>query len=103
LSAPVVAVVEKHGRYVATPFFTRANRISLDKPRNARVGDLVIVQPVGARGGHGKIVRRIGRPDVARDVLEALMVDRGLRRRFDPLVEREARAEPDEVPRTDLR
>jgi ribonuclease R len=99
-----VAVVEKHGRYLAaTPFFTRSNRISLDKPRNVRVGDLVIVQPIGARGGHGKIVRRIGRPDVARDVLEALLVDRGLRRRFDPLVEREARAEPDDVPRTDFR
>jgi ribonuclease R len=100
----VVAVVEKHGRFLAaTPFFTRSNRISLDKPRNVKLGDLVIVQPVGARGGHGKIVKRIGRPDVARDVLEALMVDRGLRRRFDPLVEREARAEPDDVARTDLR
>ncbi len=92
MTPPVVAVVEKHGRSMAaTPFFTRANRISLDKPRNVRVGDLVVVQPIGARGGHGKVVKRIGRPDVARDVLEALMVDRGLRRRFDPLVEREAR------------
>ena len=104
MNPPVVAVVEKHGRHMAaTPFFTRSNRISLDKARNARVGDLVIVQPVGGRGGHGKIVRRIGRPDVARDVLEALMVDRGLRRRFDPLVEREARAEPDDVARADFR
>ena len=48
--------------------------------------------------------RRIGRPDVARDVLEALMVQRGLRRRFDPLVEREARnAEPDGDGRADFR
>ncbi len=100
----MVAVVEKHGRYLAaTPFFTRSNRISLDKPRNVHVGDLVIVQPTGARGGHGKVVRRIGRPDVARDVLEALLVDRGLSRRFDPLVEREARAEPETVARTDFR
>jgi ribonuclease R len=108
VSQPVVAVVEKHGRYLAaTPFFTRSNRISLDKPRNVRVGDLVIVQPVGARGGHGRIVKRIGRPDVARDVLEALMVDRGLRRRFDPLVEREARTAAEEThagdSRTDFR
>ncbi len=103
----MVAVVEKHGRFLAaTPFFTRSNRLSLDKPRNARVGDLVVVQPLGARGGHGKVVRRIGRPDVARDVLEALLVDRGLRRRFDPLVEREARAAAETVAgpeRTDLR
>ena len=43
------------------------------------------------RGGRARVERRIGRPDVARDVLEALMLQRGLRRRFDPLVEREAR------------
>jgi ribonuclease R len=104
VSAPVVAVVEKHGRYLAaTPFFARSNRISLDKPRNVRIGDLVVVQPVGNRGGHGKIVKRIGRPDVARDVLEALMVDRGLRRRFDPLVEREARAAAEETGADDSR
>ena len=35
--------------------------------------------------------RRLGRPDVARDVIEALMVDRGLERRFDPAVARAAR------------
>ena len=46
---------------------------------------------VPGQGGRARVERRIGRPDVARDVLEALMVQRGLRRRFDPLVEREAR------------
>jgi ribonuclease R len=35
-------------------------------------------------------VRRIGRPDVARDVLEALMLERGLRRSFPRAVEGEA-------------
>ena len=50
-------------------------------------------------------MRRIGRPDVARDVLDALMAHRGLRRRFDPLVEREARHAEDVAagPRADLR
>ncbi|WP_037412560.1 ribonuclease R family protein [Candidatus Solirubrobacter pratensis] len=101
-------MLEKHGRFLAaTPFFTRSHRIAIDKPRNVHAGDLVLVQPVGARGGHGKVVRRIGRPDVARDVLEALMIDRGLRRRFDPLVEREARIAAEETcadeSRTDLR
>jgi ribonuclease R len=108
VSAPVVAVLEKHGRRLAaSPLFTRANPISLAKPRNVRVGDLIVVQPVGAGGAHGKVVRRIGRPDVARDVLEALMIDRGLRRRFDPLVEREARTAAEEThadeSRTDFR
>ena len=52
----------------------------------------MLVAPSGPRAGHGKVVRRLGRPDVARDVIEALMLDRGLRRRFDPAVERAARA-----------
>ncbi len=37
------------------------------------------------------IARRLGRPDVARDVIEALMIDHGLRRGFDPAVEDDAR------------
>jgi ribonuclease R len=109
VSQPVVAVLSKHGRFLtATPFFGRARRINVDRPRQGRahVGDLVLVEPHGRGGGHGRIVRRIGRPDVARDVLEALMLDRGLARRFDPLVEREAREAAEhvrEVDRLDLR
>jgi ribonuclease R len=99
-SGPVVAVLEKHGRFLAaSPFFARGRRINVDRGRapGVRPGDLVLVEPHGRGGGHGKVVRRIGRPDVARDVLEALMLDRGLRRRFDPLVEREAREAADRV------
>ena len=91
---PVVAVVEKRGRFLtATPFFDRGRRINLDRPKHGSVtpGDLVLVRPTGRGAGHGKILRRIGRPDVARDVIEALMLHRGLRRRFDPVVERAAR------------
>ena len=92
----MVAVLEKRGRLLAArPFFDGGWRMNLDKPRpdlRVRAGDLVLVAPSGPRGGHGRIRRRIGRPDVARDVLEALMLDRGLARRFDPAVEREAEA-----------
>ena len=110
-SLPVVAVLEKRGRFfTATPFFARGRRINLDKPgREVHAGDLVLVRPTGRGGGHGKVLRRLGRPDTARDVLEALMLDRGLRRRFDPAVEREARGAAerpphgDEGPRRDLR
>jgi ribonuclease R len=96
----VVAVLEKRGRFLtAEPFFARGRRINVDKPnRNVRSGDLVLVAPSGPRAGHGRVVKRIGRPDVARDVLEALMLDRGLRRRFDPAVEREARAAAERPP-----
>jgi len=109
VSQGIVAVLSKHGRFfTATPFFTRGNRINVDRPRSGggRVGDLVVVEPHGRGGGHGKVVRRLGRPDVARDVIEGLMIDRALRRRFDPVVEREAREAPArvrEVPRVDLR
>src|SRR3954468_11411199 len=110
MTQPVVGVLEKHGRFLtASPFFARGRRVNVDRPRSggvARVGDLVLVEPMGRGGGHGKVVRKLGRPDVARDVIEALMLDRGLRRRFDPLVEREAReaaARVRDVPRLDLR
>ena len=52
-------------------------------------GELVLVQlGRGGRGGDGKarVVRRIGRPDVARDAIEALMLERGLVRGFEPEV-----------------
>jgi ribonuclease R len=92
-AAPVVAVLERRGRLLtADPFFTRGRRLNVDKGARAGVGDLVLVAPANQRAGHGKVIRRLGRPDVARDVLEGLMLDRGLRRRFDPLVDREARA-----------
>ena len=95
-ATPVVAVLERRGRFLtAEPFLGRGRRINVDKGARAGLGDLVLVAPNGPRAGHGKVLRRIGRPDVARDVLEALMLDRGLRRRFDPLVEREARAAAD--------
>ena len=97
-AGPVVGVVAKRGRFwTVDTFFDRGPRVNIDRPRHAATGDLVLV------GAKGKVLRVIGRPDVARDVLEALMLHRGLRRRFDPVVEREAREAPPEFPRLDLR
>ncbi len=104
-AAPVVAVLERRGRFLtADPFFARGRRMNVDKPKSgqrAGAGDLVLIAPSGPRAGHGRVVARIGRPDIARDVLEALMLDRGLRRRFDPLVEREARGAAERAAATD--
>ncbi len=93
VTPPVVAVLDKRGRFLtATPFFEpRARRLNVDRDKRARPGELVLVAPTGPRAGYGRILERIGRPDVARDVIEAFMLERGLRRRFDPAVERAAR------------
>ncbi len=91
-----MAVIERRGKFlVAEPFFDPGPRLVVAKDTRAAVGDLVVVRATaarnGRRGGRARIERRLGRPEVARDVIEALMVDRGLRRSFDPAVEHEAR------------
>jgi ribonuclease R len=110
------AVLERRGRFmVARELFGpgRAGAASRSQHQLAvdpggsrsREGDLVLVRVApGRRGGRAEIVRRLGRPDVARDVLEALMYERGLHRSFDPAVEREAReADGRGAERRDLR
>ena len=71
-----------HGKFlVAEPFFGAGPRPVVSRDRDVAVGDLVVVRAGSRRNGRGggraTVVRRIGRPDVARDVIEALMVDRG--------------------------
>ena len=100
-----VAVLEKQGRFlVATPFFEPGGRVVVDRDRRAGPGDLVQLRERGQGRGHAKVARRIGHPDVARDVLEALMLDRGLSRGFPDAVERAAtQAAPPDAGRRDLR
>ncbi len=96
----VVGVLAKRGRFLAAaPFFERGRAIDVERHDRARLGDLVLVGP-GKRGGsgRGRILRRIGRPDVARDVVEAHLLARGMRRRFDPAVDRAARAAAESPP-----
>ena len=95
-SAPRVAVLERRGKFlVAEPFFGPGPRMVVSRDRQVAIGDLIVVRPGtgrnGRAGGRATVTRRLGRSDVARDVLEGLMVDRGLRRSFDPAVEHEAR------------
>jgi ribonuclease R len=93
---PRVAVLERHGKFlVAEPFFGPGPRLVVSRDRQVSVGDLIVVRAGTGRngrpGGRATIVKRLGRADVARDVIEGLMLDRGLRRGFDPAVEHEAR------------
>ena len=105
-----VGLVAKRGRLtVVEPFFERGTRMAVDlrRRRDVQVGDLVLIRPLrrSRRGGAFEVVRSLGRPDVARDVVEALMYDRGHYRRFTDAVEDEAAAaatRPGEEPRRDL-
>ena len=113
-----VAVLERRGKFmVAEPFFGPGTRVAVNRDTRYAVDDLVLLRPVSAPtrhgrprggsggggrggsggGGRGVIERRIGRRDNARDVLEALLLDRGLERRFDPAVQREARSASERV------
>ncbi|MGO9322022.1 MAG: RNB domain-containing ribonuclease [Solirubrobacteraceae bacterium] len=115
-----MAVVERRGRFLtAEPLFPPrdrdhghphrrgAARLTLGPARSGRggrlevsAGDLVLVQGSSrGRGAGVRVVRVLGRPDVARDVIEGLLLDRGLSRGFDPALESEARAAGERVRR----
>ncbi len=92
-----MGVIERRGKFlVAEPFFGPGPRLAISRDPRYDVGDLVAVSPGvsgrGRRGSRARVHRRIGRPDVARDVIEALMVDRGLARRFEGPASRAAQA-----------
>ena len=88
-------MVERRGKFlVAEPFFGAGPRLALSRDSRYDVGDLVLVTPGvsgrKAQGSRARVHRRIGRPTVARDVIEALMLDRGLARSFEAPVARAA-------------
>jgi ribonuclease R len=118
-----VALLARHGRFLsAEPLFPPRRSESPQQARaqrrvavrrggaaeHARPGDIVLVDVPrrapgrGGRGAHGRgagayVVKVIGSPDVARDVLEALMLDRGLPRGFAEEIERDAAASAQRV------
>jgi ribonuclease R len=89
LDQPMVAVLEKRGRFlVAEPIFGPGPRTAVERG-GAGAGDLVLVGG-GKRGA--RVLRRIGRPDRARDVVEGLMLDRGLHRSYSRAATADAEA-----------
>jgi ribonuclease R len=102
IDRPVVCVLVKRGRFLtATPLFQRGDRLTIPAKEagRARSGSMVLVGG-GKRGP--RVVRELGDPERARDVVEAIMVDRGLRRSFPRAVEEEAHREPVGSDRRDL-
>ncbi|HTU77706.1 MAG TPA: RNB domain-containing ribonuclease [Solirubrobacteraceae bacterium] len=121
MSDTFVAVLERHGRFLtAEPLFgdalrdrspgaasrrPHAARVTLGPARSAGAGgvragagELALVH-APRRGRGASVVRVIGRPHVARDVIEALLLDRGLQRTFSTEAEREAAAAGERVRR----
>jgi ribonuclease R len=111
----LVAVIERHGRFLtAEPLFPPRDRDAVPSRRHgparitlgparggggrvhAAAGDLVLVHSA-KRGSAARVVRKLGRPDIARDVIEALLLDRGLARGFDAALESDARAAGERV------
>jgi ribonuclease R len=102
IDRPVVCVLVKKGRFMtATPLFQRGSRMTIPAKETggARPGSMVLVGG-GKRGP--RVIRALGDPETARDVVEALMVDRGLRRSFPRAVEEDARERPVDADRVDL-
>ncbi|WP_218138152.1 RNB domain-containing ribonuclease [Thermoleophilum album] len=104
---PVVGVVKRRGRLLTLePLFHRGLSAVLTPGGRVRFepGDVIAAGP----GRKGFVAwRRIGRPDSARDVVEALLVERGHARSYPRAAEREARAVArsphGRAPRVDLR
>ena len=102
LERPVVCVLIKKGRFLtATPLFQRGGNITIAPKDSDRAapGSMVLVGG-GKRGP--RVVRKLGDPENARDVLEALMLDKGLRRSFPRAVDEEAGRPPADRARKDL-
>jgi ribonuclease R len=102
IDRPVVCVLVKKGRFLtATPLFQRGGRVTIPAKEagGARPGSMVLVGG-GKRGP--RVIRTLGDPERARDVVEAIMVDRGLRRSFPRAVEEDARKPPVPAKRRDL-
>src|SRR4051794_15018595 len=100
LEQPVVAVLEKHGRFlVAEPIFGPGPRPAVERG-GAGVGDLVLVG--GGKGG-ARVLRRVGRPDRARGGGGGVVLDRGLPRGYSRAAAAEAGGQVHEPYATEAR
>jgi len=80
-----VATIERRGRFlVAEPLFERGPRIALDRRARGEPGRIALVELGPGRAG---VLRELGSPQRARDVVEALLWERigwlGLRERHE--------------------
>ena len=75
---PLVVLLEAHGRFLTgEPVFGPGRRVTVERGRDARPGHLALLRPARGGVGRARVERLLGRPDVARDVLEAYLLHRG--------------------------
>jgi ribonuclease R len=87
-----VAVVAKRGKFVvAELLFEAGGQLTLGGGKKAKPGQMVLVEIGRGRDARAKVLQTLGNPGKARDVVEALMLDRGLERGFSPKLEDAAR------------
>ena len=85
-----VALLSRRGRFtVAKPLFEPGEQVALDRKTRIREGQIAWVE---FRGGRARLLRELGRVDNARDVCEALALERLRRRGFTGAIEAEAEA-----------
>lgn len=98
-----VALLERKGRFTsAVPLFERGQAAALERKVRTREGQIAWVE-FGA--GRARLIRDLGRIDNARDVSEALTLERLGKRGFSRAVEEAAEiaaASPEDLPRQDL-
>lgn len=85
-----VGVAGRRGRFlVIEPLFERGSQLSLGRG-SIRVadGEMVLAEPAGRSA---RVIDKLGSPGVAREVVDALLLDRGFRRGFDETLAAEAR------------
>ncbi len=83
---PFVGRLIRRGKvYTADPLFTGGKPVACRVDSRASDGDLVLLE--STRLGRLRVTRNLGQPDVALNVIEALMVDRGIERGFPEEVE----------------
>jgi ribonuclease R len=92
-----VAVVERRGRFlVAEPLFERGPRVALDRRARDAEGRMALVE---FGPGRARLLRRLGSPDRARDVVDALLRERSGGRGFAEALEADAAEAALEAPR----
>jgi ribonuclease R len=98
-------VIERRGRFVTgRSLFEPGAGATLDRGAGRHAGEMALVE---FRAGRGRLLRELGSPERARDVVEALLWERGIGRGFARELEREAEAAAVEAgaapgPRRDL-